>query len=244
MVVLNLFKRDKLFAPSQQIKEYTVDKVIGQGRYGICYILSNGEKRFILKQLKKKMLKKTGAKANFEAEILASISHASIPRFIEKIESRDFYGYVLEYKEGKTFEDIIYGDGYVFSRKEIFSVALQLIEILKFLHGKNIVHRDIRVPNTIFDGQNIFLVDFGLARWINNERYRADVDFAYLGDFLLHLYYSSYQGETSKKRPWHEELELGHKEKAFLKRLLGIEERYKTISEVERDFLEVVQEQV
>jgi len=235
-MVLSLLRRDKLYQPSEQIDDYTIEKTIGEGRFGICYQVSHGQKSYILKQLKRGMLKKAGAKVRFEEEILMSLQHESVPQFIKKIEREDFYGYVLEFKEGRTFEDVIYLDKHVFAREEIYRVGSQLVGILKYLHSKGIVHRDIRVPNTLYDGQKVSLVDFGLARWINNEKYRADMDFAFLGDFLLHLYYSSFEFEGCKKRPWYDELQLHQKELLFLERLMGVKQRYKNIFEVEHEF--------
>jgi serine/threonine protein kinase len=241
-VVLKLFRRDKHYKPSEHILEYTIEETIGEGRFGICYKASHGQKLYILKQLKRGMLKKAGAKAQYEEEILKSLQHESIPQFIKKIECESIYGFVLEFKEGRTFEDIIYLDKYVFEREEIYRIGSQLVEILKYLHSMSIVHRDIRVPNTLYDGQKVNLVDFGLARWINNEKYMADMDFAFLGDFLLHLYYSSFELKGFKKRPWYDELQLHPKELLFLKRLMGIYQRYTSIFEVEQDFYETFED--
>lgn len=182
------------------------------------------------------MLKRAGIKAHYEEEILRNLHHYSIPRFIKKVEFEGAYGCILEYKNGRTFEDIIYLDKYLFSKTEIYKVGAQIIEIIKYLHEQGVVHRDIRVPNTLYDKGKVYLVDFGLARWVNNEKYKEDMDFAFLGDFLLHLYYSSFKGLVVKKCPWYEELELTNNELFFIKRLMGIEERYKNISEVEKDF--------
>lgn len=241
-MVLSLFRRDKLFKPSELIREYAVEKIMGEGRYGICYQVSHKQKFYILKQLKRGMLKKAGAKLRFEEEILLNLEHESIPRFIEKIEGEDFCGYVLEFKEGSTFEDIIYIDKRVFSREEIYRVGYQIVGIVKYLHSMGVVHRDIRVPNTLYDGHIINLVDFGLARWINNKKYSADMDFAFLGDFLLHLYYSTFECTGGKKRPWYEELVLTELELLFLKRLMGIKQRYTSFLEVEGDFFNVFKE--
>lgn len=235
-MVLSPFRRDKIYKPSEKISEYTVEKIIGEGRYGICYLVSAGQWRYILKQLKRGMMRKAGEKAKFEREILTSLQNVSIPRFIEKLEQNEFHGYILEYKEGRTFEDIIYLDKHVFGRKEIYKVGGQLIEILKYLHSNGIVHRDIRVPNTLYNGETVNLVDFGLARRIDDKKYKADIDFAYLGDFLLHLYYTSFEFKSGKKAPWYKELKLTEKELVFLKRLMGVEQRYKSISEVEKAF--------
>lgn len=244
-MVIKLFKRDKVYSPNQQIREYTVLEILGEGRFGICYLVENNKKKkYILKQLKTKMLKKIGNKVVYEEEILNNINHNCIPKFIESLQFEKFFGYILEYKEGKTFEDIICEDKYIFKREEIYNICIQVINILKYLHGKGIVHRDIRIPNTIYHEGKVCLVDFGLARWINDERYIPDVDFSFLGDFLLHLYYTSFQQKSFRGKPWYKELDLFSVEMAFLKRLLGIEKRYKNIEEVEKDFLLLKKEYV
>ncbi|HEY9059469.1 MAG TPA: protein kinase family protein [Pseudobacteroides sp.] len=231
-----LFGREKKYEPTEQVGEYTIEEILGEGRFGFCYRVSRNGSLFVLKQLKKRMLKKSGTKVRYEEDILKSLLHKGIPRFIERIELDDFYGYVLEYKEGKTFEHIIYLDQHKFTRKEIFNIGIQLLDILKYLHSAGIIHRDIRVPNTLYDGHNVNLIDFGLARLINNEKYMKDMDFAFLGDFLLHLYYSSFEYTGRKKLPWYEELALMDKELMFLKRLMGVGERYSNIHQVEDDF--------
>jgi tRNA A-37 threonylcarbamoyl transferase component Bud32 len=103
-----------------------------------------------------------------------------------------------------------------------------------------VVHRDVRVPNTLYNEGKICLVDFGLARWMGEDTYKADIDFSFLGDFLLHLHYTSFETVSSKKRPWFEELELTRKETVLLKKLLGIDNRYGSIYEVEHDYLTMI----
>jgi serine/threonine protein kinase len=229
---MRLFTRDTKYSPGRRIGDYTGELLSGEGRYGICYVVRDEQQRYILKQLKRGMLKASKAKAGFEQEILSSLEHKSIPRFIRKIENEDLCGYLLEYKEGKTFEDLIYSEDRVFSRPEIRDIGMQLISVLKYLHQSGIVQRDIRIPNTLYNDRTVYLVDFGLARPADELKYRPDVDFAYLGDFLLHLYYTSYTTK-GKKKPWYEELSLEEKELMLLKRLLGIEKRYRDIHEVE-----------
>jgi serine/threonine-protein kinase len=239
-MVLKLFYKDRVYSPHERIGEYTLIKVIGDGRYGICYLVSKDDKKFILKQLKNRMVRKVGIDTIFEEQILGSIGHPSIPRLITRISMEEFSGYILEYKEGKTFEEIIYQDKHIFEREEIYSIGLQLIQILRYLHDKRVVHRDIRVPNTLYNEGKICLVDFGLARWVDGDTYKADVDFSFLGDFLLHLYYTSYRVINWKKGPWFEELKLTSNETVLLKRLMGIENRYGSIYEVEHDYLTMI----
>jgi serine/threonine-protein kinase len=218
-----------------------VEKMTGEGRYGICYLVSDGRQSYIFKQLKRSMLRKAREKAVFEQEILMSLNNQHIPRFIRKIEEESLCGYLLEFKEGTTFEDLLYTENRIFLTQEIHYIGMQIICILKYLHRAGVVHRDIRVPNTLHGGYQVYLVDFGLARWIDDLKYPADIDFAYLGDFLLHLYYSSYGINGGGKKAWHQELNLRAAEMLFLKKLLGIEKRFRDIDEVEEGFLSIVE---
>jgi serine/threonine protein kinase len=238
-MVMRLFARDTLYSPGQKIGNYTVEQVSGEGRYGICYLVSDERQHYILKQLKRFVLKRSKAKAGYEQEVLSSLEHKSIPRFIRRIENEDLCGYLLEYKEGKTFEDLIHSEDRIFSACEIRNIGMQLVGILKYLHQSGIVHRDIRIPNTLYNNHKVYLVDFGLARPVDERKYRPDVDFAYLGDFLLHLYYTSHEMK-GKKTPWYEELSLRKEEMLFLKKLLGIDRRYRDIYEVEFDLLTII----
>ena len=239
-MVMSFFVRDVLYSPGQKIGEYRVKKVSGEGRYGICYLVSDERQQYILKQLKRFMRRQSAIKAGFEVEILSAISHEYVPRFIRKIEEEGVCGYLLEHKEGETFEDLIYFKNRVFPRSAIHDVGMQLISIIKYLHKSGVVHRDIRTPNALYSDGRVSLVDFGLARWVDERTYRPDIDFSYLGDFLLHLHYTSYTAKSKKKKPWHEELDLRKEEMLFLKRLLGIEKKYRSIDEVEQEYLAII----
>jgi serine/threonine-protein kinase len=238
-MIIKLFDSDIKCVPGQYFEGFKIVKIVGEGRHGICYLITDDKNLYILKQLKKKAYQENPMKMQYEEEILKVLKHEAIPRYIRKIENDHFTGYVLEYKQGTTFEAMIFNQRHVFTRNDIHHIGRQLIDILHYLHGKGVVHRDIRVPNTLYHDHHIYLVDFGLARWIDNKKYKADIDFSYFGDFLIHLYYTSFIDKPRKSKPWYEELILSSKELVFLKKLMGIEKRYKNINEVEVDFEEI-----
>jgi hypothetical protein len=94
-MVMRILARDTVYSPGQKIGDYTVEQVSGEGRYGICYLVSDERQYYILKQLKRVMLKRSKTKAGYEQEILSSLEHKGIPRFIRRIENEDLCGYLL-----------------------------------------------------------------------------------------------------------------------------------------------------
>lgn len=227
---------DKYFNNGEKVNGYTVTKLIGEGRYGIVYLaINNKGEKYVIKQLKKKMLKKTREKLFYEESILSILDDPKFPKFVSKFKDKYREGYILGYIEGKVFEDLLARDRYVFKKSEIYEIATKLLDLAVILHNKNIVHRDIRLANVIIkDNNELALIDFGLARYINNERYIKQEDYWYIGDFLIHLYYSSYKPSSKLERPWYEELDLNDEERIFLKKLMGIEESYESIEEIRK----------
>lgn len=233
---------DKYYESGEKINGYSILSRIGEGRYGIVYLAEdNNLRKCIIKQLKKEMLKTSKKKLFYEQEILKSLNDAKFPAFIEKLETKDLQAYVLEYISGTVIEDLLMNESYSFSKVQIFKIANQLLEIISILQNNNIVHRDIRPPNVILkDNGNVVLIDFGLARYIDDKKYTKQVDYWYMGDFLIHLYYTScYQDLGLEEKPWYEELDITEQEKNFLKKLMGIEEKYISTEQIENDLYKI-----
>jgi serine/threonine protein kinase len=240
VIARELLDTDIKHSKEQYFEKLRILEKLGEGKFGTCYLATDEKSLFTLKLLKKKKYQKNPNKAKFEEDILKALRHEAIPRFIRKIDDETLIGFVLEYKQGINLETMIFSQGYVFTRNEIYNMVKQLIDILKYLHGEGVVHRDIRLPNILFNDNRIYLVDFGLARWMDNKNFKPDRDFLCLGRFLLQLYYASVTDKPKKSRPRYEELSLSSKELTFLKKLMGNEKGYKNISEVEIDFEEIV----
>lgn len=237
---------DKYYRFNENVEGYSILKIIGEGKYGIvCLAQSDDSTKYIIKQLKESMLQKTKEKLFYEEDTLKNLNSPSFPKFIGKFKDEYREGYILEYIEGYVFEDILREYEYKFSKSEIYKIAEKLINLIEELHKNNIVHRDIRVPNVILkENGDLAIIDFGLARYIDNERYKKEIDYWYLGDFLIHLYYTAYEGNDDIERPWHEELDLTIKEKYFLKTLMGIDNIYNSLEDIRQDLKILIEENI
>ena len=60
-----------------------------------------------------------------------------------------------------------------------------------------------------------------------------------IGDFLIHLHYSSYQETESVERPLYKERDLNLEEITFLKKLMGIEGSYQNIEEIKKQLKKI-----
>lgn len=222
-----------------KVGKYTLDQFIGEGRYGLCFTANNVEgEKVIIKKFKPGIFRKNCEKNHFEAVILSKFQDLRIPSFLGVVNEKGFYGFVLDFKKGTTVKDMLFKYNYKFNPDEIYNIGMELISIISYLHKNGVVHRDVSISNVILDKDNVYLIDFGLARFSDDSLYLYNTDYSYFGDFLLYLLYSNYQGDTYKRKlPWYEELPVNAEQAILLKRLLGIEVPYDSIDEIESDFI-------
>jgi serine/threonine protein kinase len=223
----------------QRLGNYVIEELVGEGRYGLCFLaMADAGQKVIIKKFRPGIFKKNAEKNMYEAVTLSKLKDTRIPELLGVINQESFYGFVLEHKPGNTVKDLLFKHNHIFSDEEFYNIGLRLISIIKYLHENGIVHRDIRIPNVLVDNENVYLIDFGLARFADGNEYKYDLDYSYLGDFFLYLLYSSFQKkEGHKNLPWHKELPLTDKQQMFLKRLMGIEVVYESMDDIETEFI-------
>ncbi|MGD2085723.1 MAG: tetratricopeptide repeat protein [Candidatus Aminicenantes bacterium] len=103
-----------------------------------------------------------------EAALIDKLEHPNIIRVFQRGESQQSLFIAMEYLEGKTLGTKITEEGQL-TIKESLHIMRQISDALAFIHGKNIIHRDIKPDNIMLiekDGDPNFvkLLDFGLAR--------------------------------------------------------------------------------
>jgi len=103
-----------------------------------------------------------------EANILATLTHPSIPSIFDYFSNEDRSYLVLEYINGKDLEAVVRDSEGFLPTAQVISWMLELCDVLSFLHGHKpdqIIFRDMKPSNVMVDNRgHIMLVDFGIAK--------------------------------------------------------------------------------
>ena len=141
------------------IRDFKKEKVLGKGSFGSVYLVRRRQdnKIYALKTvILEKLNKKEQENSVNEVRILASINHPNVIGYKEAFwdDEKSALNIVMEYADDgdlhTKIEKMKKAGGY-FKEHIIWSYAIQMIEGLKALHDKKIMHRDLK-------SANIFLV--------------------------------------------------------------------------------------
>ncbi|GGB49266.1 putative serine/threonine-protein kinase YbdM [Lentibacillus populi] len=227
---------------------YQVLDLIGTGSYGIVYLckdLKTMENKG-LKQLRPSKQRKRNEVDIFNKEIavLRMLEHKNMPTLYESFSHNGNFFYVMSYMEGDNLDKQIFFKKKTFNEKESLLFLAHLLELIDYLHKKDIYHLDLRIPNIMLKNDEPFLIDFGLAKHVASDGpvYSRKAimemklqDYYDLGDILLYLLYTTYSSKSKKALPWTEELSLADETVHLLKRLLRLLRPYSNSSEIQTD---------
>lgn len=103
-----------------------------------------------------------------ECDVLASLDHPAIPRYIDRFadEERGRFGLVMELVEGQALAEQLHKRRYP-TEERLWEILEQSLDVLDYLHRREppVIHRDLKPANLLErpDGR-IALVDFGGVR--------------------------------------------------------------------------------
>lgn len=102
-----------------------------------------------------------------EALLLANLSHSGLPRVSDYFTEAEGYFVVMELVRGDNLEELRLRRGGKLPFAEVKEIALQLFDILDYLHTQEIpvIHKDIKPANLKLTPRGqLKLLDFGLAK--------------------------------------------------------------------------------
>ena len=132
-------------------------KEIDGGEFSKVYLYSDKatNHNFAIKQIEITNNKEFLKYINNEIDILKQLDHPNIVKFIECIKSPTHYNIVMEYYNNNNLSDnlVKYMDAYKkpFDENIVQYLMKQIVSGLKYLHDKDIIHRDISLVNIVLD---------------------------------------------------------------------------------------------
>lgn len=178
---------------------YRIEKVLGQGSFGITYLATTttivkgklGDmkveyhvaiKEFFMGEINSR--KSDGStvegstgnvfsnyrkKFKREAENLAKLTHPNIVKVFDVFDENNTTYYVMEYLEGSNFDDYIAQKGHL-SEDEAISITQEIGSALSYMHSHKMLHLDIKPKNIMRKADGTsVLIDFGLAKQYNEN---------------------------------------------------------------------------
>lgn len=174
----NPASRQQLLPGVTLVNRYNIQEVIGIGGMGSVYRARDLHFPNVVKLVAVKeminmapdpLVRQTIVQ-NFEREanILATLHHPAIPRIYDYFTHNDHSYLVLEFVHGKDLETVIQDTSGFLPEDQIISWAIQLCDVLDYLHGHKpdpIVFRDMKPSNVMINHSgDVVLVDFGIAK--------------------------------------------------------------------------------
>ena len=178
--------------------KYRIEKVLGQGSFGITYLATTkvklggnlgdmeavvkvAVKEFFMRDLngregstvtyssRGELFDKYKKKFIKEAQNLSRLSHPNIIKVLDLFEANGTYYYVMKYCECGSLDERIRRSGGL-SESETLRYSNQIGSALGYMHSKKMLHLDLKPGNIMLDDKgNAVLIDFGLSKQFDNR---------------------------------------------------------------------------
>ncbi|WP_299486893.1 serine/threonine-protein kinase [Acaryochloris sp. IP29b_bin.137] len=155
---------------------YRILKALNEGGFGKTFLAEDVQmpsRRFcVIKQLKPvlnndRVQKIVLERFQREAAILERIGqgHPQIPGLFAYFEEAGRFNLVQEWIEGQTLTERVKTQGPL-NEADVIKLLYQILNVLNYIHGHNIIHRDIKPDNIIVRNadQQPCLIDFGAVK--------------------------------------------------------------------------------
>ena len=156
--------------------KYRFKKKISEGAFGHIYLAKSIDGiKVAIKKIEK--TEKNIGRIKNDAEIPKLMNHESIIKVIDYYEIGEFahivYPYVKYSITLSEFEKKIFTYSENAVLQKIMNIFCQLCDIIEFMHGHGVIHRDLKPDNILLvnDDKTPIVLDFDLSFVINNDKY-------------------------------------------------------------------------
>ncbi|CAD8091098.1 unnamed protein product [Paramecium primaurelia] len=167
----------------KQVRQYKFRKILGTGSFATVYLGENLKKEiFAIKEIKLDIaegsdeIQKLHTYFQQEIDIYLKNKHDNLVCLIEEFTEKQFRYCVFEYCANGDLNNFIKKN--ILNEQEVKTIFTQILEGMKYLHEKGIVHRDLKLDNILIDKDNIIkIADFGFAKYYQQN----DIFVSYCG---------------------------------------------------------------
>jgi serine/threonine protein kinase len=179
---------------------FTLLRPLGAGGAAAVWLAAGGDGEVALKILHAERRRSAPAVERFrrEADVLRSLEHPQIARFIELLVSEDLIGIALAYVEGRPLDQelaIRSADRRHYPDADALAILRSTAGAVGFAHARGILHRDIKPQNIIVSPSGATIVDFGIAKLFDTSFYDATTRGRRIGSIL----YSAPEQQTGEE---------------------------------------------
>ncbi|CAD5119421.1 DgyrCDS8033 [Dimorphilus gyrociliatus] len=157
------------------MNDFTKELLLGAGTFGkawLCTRNSTGRK-YVLKQVDcSRLCEKKREQAITEVKAMAICKNINIVRYKQAFVDNCNLCIIMEYcTEGDLQQKIDNQRGIFFDINDIFHWFIQITLAIKYIHDKNILHRDLKTHNIFLTSHNVIKVgDFGIAKMLESDQ--------------------------------------------------------------------------
>jgi tRNA A-37 threonylcarbamoyl transferase component Bud32 len=158
--------------------QYEIIDVVGQGGMSVVFRARHRltEQQVALKILTRELASHVQVKSRFldEARALAQLDHPNIVHLYNFGEEGGCVALAMQLVQGETLERLILRSGRLDWRLGA-RVGLDVLDALKYAHGRGIVHRDMKPSNILVrqDTGAATVMDFGIAKMTTSTKLTA-----------------------------------------------------------------------
>jgi non-specific serine/threonine protein kinase len=160
----------------QRIGHYDIEAQLGEGGMGVVFAARDQRlgRRVAIKTIRAAEAADTARERLWrEARAAANVNHPNVCQVHEVGEHEGQLYIVMELLEGEPLAARI--ERGALPVPEALDIAASILQALEALHGRDLVHRDLKPTNVFLTPHGVKLLDFGLVRPLRAEILATDV---------------------------------------------------------------------